>query len=51
MVDSFWETQIRVLNQRYGNRVAAKIWYKQFRELALKAAVKNIDEAIGASYC
>lgn len=45
------ETQIRILNQRYGNRVAARIWYKQFRELALKAAVKNIDEAIGASHC
>lgn len=45
------ETQIRILNQRYGNRVAARTWYKQFSELALKAAVKNIDEAIGASHC
>lgn len=41
------ETQIRILNKRYGNRVAARTWYKQFRELALKAAVKNIDQAIG----
>lgn len=45
------ETQIRVINQRYGNRLAARIWYKQFKELALKAAVNNIDEAIGATHC
>lgn len=44
------EVQTRVLNQRYGNRLSGRTWYKQFRDLALKAAVNDIDEAIGASH-
>jgi hypothetical protein len=31
--------------------LAARTWYAQFRELVLKAAVKNIDKGIGASHC
>jgi IS5 family transposase len=45
------ECSFRVLEQRYGDRLAARTWYGQFRELVLKAAVKNIDNGIGASHC
>lgn len=45
------EVDMRVLKQRYGDRLAARNWYGQFRELAIKAAVKNIDAGIGASHC
>lgn len=45
------ECSIRVLKQRYGDRLRSRTWYGQFRELALKAAVKNIDSGVGASHC
>ena len=45
------ECSFRVLKQRYGDRLSARSWYGQFRELALKTAVKNIDKGIGASHC
>lgn len=45
------ECSFRVLKQRYGDRLSARTWYGQFRELALKTAVKNIDKGIGASHC
>lgn len=30
------------LEQRYGDTLRARMWYGQFRDLVLKAAVKNI---------
>ena len=45
------ECSFRVLKQRYGDRLTARAWYRQFRELALKVAVKNIDTGIGAAHC
>lgn len=44
------EAEIQVLKQRYGDDLSARSWYDQFRELAIKAAVKNIDSGIGASH-
>lgn len=44
------ESVIRILKQRYGDRLRARTWYGQFRELAIKAAVKNIDTGIGTSH-
>jgi hypothetical protein len=34
------ETVYRGFNQRYGARLSARIWYRLFREFALKCAVK-----------
>lgn len=48
---SLVESSFSVLKRRYGDRLSARSWYCQFRELALKAAVKNIDTGIGASQC
>ena len=45
------EASFRLLKQRYGDRLTTRTWYRQFRELTLKAAVKNIDTGIGASHC
>jgi IS5 family transposase len=45
------ECSFRVLKQRYGDRLTTRTWFRQFRELTLKAAVKNIDTGIGASHC
>lgn len=45
------EASFRLLKQRYGDRLTTRSWYRQFRELTLKAAVKNIDVAIGTSHC
>lgn len=45
------ECSFRILKQRYGDRLTTRSWYRQFRELTLKAAVKNIDKGIGASHC
>ena len=45
------ECSFRVLKQRYGDRLQARAWFRQFRELVCKAAVKNIDKGIGASHC
>lgn len=47
---SIGESAISVLKGRYGDRLVAMSWYGQFRELALKVAVKNIDSGIGASH-
>jgi len=44
------EAVFRVLNQRYGSSISARIWYRQFREITLKAAVKNIDDTLRPSY-
>jgi len=45
------ECSFRILKQRYSDSLKATIWYKQFREMTLKAVVKNIDSGIGASHC
>ena len=44
------ESVFATLKQRYGDRLTARTWYGQFRELAIKAAVKNIDSALGTSH-
>ena len=48
---SMVESSFSVLKRRYSDRLTARSWYRQFRELTLKAAVKNIDSGIGASHC
>lgn len=40
------ETVFRVLKQRYGDRLRSRCWYRQFREITLKCAVKNIDDSL-----
>lgn len=45
------ECSFRLRKQRYGDRLAARTWSGQFRELTLKAAVTNIDTGIDASHC
>jgi IS5 family transposase len=44
------ESVFATLKQRYGDRLTARTWYGQFRELAIKAAVNNIDSALGTSH-
>jgi IS5 family transposase len=43
------ETAFRVLKQRYGDRLASRCWYRQFREFTLKCAVKNIDDSLSTA--
>lgn len=43
------ETAFRVLKQRYGDRLASRCWYRQFREFTLKCAVKNIDDSFNTT--
>ena len=38
------ETGFRVIKQRFGDRLWARSWYGQFRELATKCAVKYIED-------
>lgn len=45
------ECSFRILKQRYTDRLSARTWYRQFRELTIKAAVQNIDKGINASHC
>lgn len=42
------ETGFRVLKQRFGDRLWARSWYGQFRELVLRCAVKNIEDHVKA---
>lgn len=44
------ESVFATLKQRYSDRLTARTWYGQFRELTLKAAVINVDVGIGASH-
>lgn len=44
------EAVFRVLSQRYGTNLSTRTWYRQFRELALMAAVKNVDDTIEPCY-
>ncbi len=34
------------LKQRYGDTLRARIWFGQFRELVLKATVRNVELAL-----
>jgi IS5 family transposase len=43
------ETAFRVLKQRFGDRLQARTWYAQFRELVLRCAVKNIEDHVKES--
>jgi len=40
------ESVIRSLKRRFGDTIQARTWFGQFREPALKAAVKNIEAAL-----
>ncbi|MFW5959372.1 MAG: IS5 family transposase [Natronomonas sp.] len=42
------ETGFRVIKQRFGDRLWARSWYGQFRELVFKCAVKNIEDQVKA---
>ena len=44
------EAVFRVLDQKYGASLQTRSWYRQFREVAIIAAVKNIDESIEPCY-
>lgn len=44
------EAVFRVLGQKYGADLWSRSWYRQFREVVIKAAVKNIDESIEPCY-
>jgi IS5 family transposase len=44
------EAVFRVLGQRYSSTLSARSWYRQFREITIKAAVKNIDDSIEPCY-
>lgn len=44
------EAVFRVLGQRYGANLATRCWYRQYRELTLTAAVKNVDDSIEPCY-
>jgi len=37
------ETAFRVLKHRFGDRLHARTWYAQFRELVFRCAVKTIE--------
>jgi len=40
------ESVFASLRRRFDDTIRARTWYGQFRELVLKAAVKNIEDAI-----
>ncbi len=42
------ELVIHSLKQRFGDTLRARTWFGQFLELALKAAVKNIEAALSS---
>jgi IS5 family transposase len=44
------EAVFRVLGQRYSSSLSSRSWYRQFREITVKAAVKNIDDSIEPCY-
>lgn len=37
------ESVFFALKQRYGDTLRARTWFGQFRELVLKAAVRNVE--------
>lgn len=42
------ESAFRVLKLRFGDRLTARSWYGQFREMVLRCAVKNIEDHVNA---
>jgi IS5 family transposase len=44
------ESVFRVLGQSYSSSLNSRSWYRQFREITIKAAVKNIDDSIESCY-
>jgi IS5 family transposase len=43
---SICETVNSVIKRSYGSAVRARTWYRQFREIALTAAVYNVEQAV-----
>ena len=44
------EAVFHVLGQRYSSSLKSRSWYRQFREITIKAAVKNIDDSVEPCY-
>lgn len=44
------EAVFRVFGQRYSSSLKSRLWYRQFREITIKAAVKNVDGSIEHCY-
>ncbi len=40
------ETVNAVIKQKFGSFVRSRVWWKQFRELAIKCIVHNIETAL-----
>ena len=40
------ENAVSAIQHRYGSAVGPSVWYRQFRELVLTAAVYNLEQAI-----
>jgi IS5 family transposase len=45
---SIAESIFFALRERFGSTIRARTWFGQFRELVLKAAVKNIEQSFKA---
>lgn len=43
---SIVEAVFFALKQRYGHTLRARTWFGQFRELVLKAGVRNVELAV-----
>ena len=43
------ETVNAAIKQKFGTFVRSRVWWKQFRELAIKCVVHNIEKALAAS--
>jgi IS5 family transposase len=43
------ESIFYALKHRFGDTLRARTWFGQFRELVLKAAVRNIEQAVSVS--
>lgn len=44
------ETVNAAIKQKYGAFVRSRVWWKQFRELAIKCVVYNIETALANSH-
>lgn len=40
------ETAFSAIKRRYGSAIRPGVWYREFRELVLTAAVYNLERAI-----
>jgi IS5 family transposase len=43
---SVCETVNSVIKRSYGSAVRARVWYRQFREITLAAAIYNVEQAV-----